>query len=116
MEATRMPVNQLLAMRKKAPENTYFDHLYSEFLTLEAQPAAGQRAPQVGPNVDNLIEKRNTGSLDWNDIYRFELILADLRPISTLRGKILSLRHDYLSIAGQSEYEEYMGSRPNARL
>ncbi|MDQ3743670.1 MAG: hypothetical protein M3444_04745 [Acidobacteriota bacterium] len=111
-----MDVNDLLElMQTKAPENTYFDHLYSEFLTVEP-PLTSPPAPEVGKKVADLVEKRKAGTLDWNDVYRFELILADLRPASTLRGKVVSLRHDYLSIAGQAEFEEYMASRPKALL
>lgn len=102
-------------MQMKAPENMYFDHLYSEFLMvgsgLNSPPASDAEA-----KVAALHEKRQAGTLNWNDVYLFELIIADIQPASTLRGKIMSLRHDYLSVAGQAEYEEYMASRPKNLL
>jgi hypothetical protein len=102
-------------MQMKAPENMYFDHLYSEFLMLESN-LTSPPASDAEAKVAALHDKRQAGTLDWNDVYLFELIIADTQPASTLRGKILSLRHDYLSVAGQAEYEEYMASRPKNLL
>ncbi len=103
----------------KAPEQTYFDHLGGEFESLEtalaALPAAA--APRVliaetAKKVADLRAKREDGAINWNDLYLFEMLLADVRPAGLLRSKVLSLRRDYRSVAGQVEYDEYLASKP----
>jgi hypothetical protein len=66
--------------------------------------------------VAALKAKRGDETLDWNDLYKLERLLAEVRPIGALRGKVLSLRHDYRSVAGQVEYDEYLASKPKNLL
>jgi hypothetical protein len=101
-------------LRDKAPEVTYFDHLYGEFVSFGAEAIA----PSEGAKhqITSILERRAQSQLTWNDIFLFELILSRVRPTSTLRGKVVSLRHDYRSIAGQAEYDEYLASRPKDLL
>ncbi len=107
----------------RAPELTYFDHLVGEFDSLEASLAAepADSAPRVllvetAKRVEFLRAKRQDGTIDWNDLYLFEMLLADLRPDGALRSKVLSLRRDYRSVAGQVEYDEYLASKPKNLL
>jgi hypothetical protein len=158
----------------KAPEITYFDHLVSEFESMEtafaseeAAAASVLRAPSESPaddgglgegdaeqteaerraaaakraeaekraaaaalaaqkaaemarrvfeqakvKVKELMAKRYEQTIDWSDIYLLEMLLADVRPVGSLRAKVLSLRRDYRSVAGQVEYDEYVASKP----
>jgi hypothetical protein len=66
--------------------------------------------------VARLKRKRDEKSIDWNDLYLFEMLLADVRPAGSLRSKVLSLRRDYRSVAGQVEYDEYLASKPKNLL
>jgi hypothetical protein len=66
--------------------------------------------------IRELTQKRDDETLDWNDLYLFEMLLAEVRPAGTLRSKVLSLRRDYRSIAGQIEYDEYLASKPKNLL
>lgn len=66
--------------------------------------------------VEALRVKRGNETIDWNDLYLMEMLLADLRPVGTLRTKVLSLRRDYRSVAGQVEYDEYLASKPKNLL
>src|SRR5215212_2192151 len=114
----------------KAPELTYFNHLAGEFESLEtamaAEPAdaAGAHTPaaarrvfaEAAKKVEALKARRQEGTIDWNDLYLFEMLLADLRPAGTLRSKVLSMRRDYRSVVGQVEYDEYLASKPKNLL
>jgi hypothetical protein len=89
----------------------------SEYRALEARFSdPEQRARLITQEFENRIsrftEKRRDGNLTWNDIYSFELLLTDIRPVLSLRGKIMALRSDYRAVAGQAEYDEYMASKP----
>lgn len=88
------------------PELVYFDHLYSEYQTIKSE------IPEtVNARLDETITKKKDGSLRWNDLYSFELTLSSFLPVDSLRSRILRLRADYRSIAGQTEYDEYMASK-----
>src|SRR5215210_7026941 len=117
----------------KAPELTYFNHLVGEFESMETaiaaepaaagddasahKPAAARRVlAEATKKVEAIKAKRQEGTIDWNDLYLFEMLLADLRPTGTLRSKVLSLRRDYRSVAGQVEYDEYLASKPKNLL
>ncbi len=103
------PLSKLLSLKNlRAPELVYFDHLYSEYSSLQSKITDAE----AKATLDKIVQKRKDETLSWNDLYYFELILADVRPIETLRSKILSLRFDYRSVAGQIEYDEYMAAKP----
>lgn len=86
----------------------YFDHLYSEFLSLK--PSI------VDYGIVNLVEelhqKRLKDELTWSDIYSFDLALVDVRPAESLIRKAFDSRARYRSVAGQKEYDEYLASKP----
>lgn len=96
----------------QAPIVLYFEHLASEYNTLKAQV---EDAEDLG-TIELLNEKRKTQKLSWNDLYTFELLLAKYRPHEQLRSKVLQLRNDYRSVAGQQEYDEYIASKPQDLL
>ena len=85
----------------------FFDHLYSEYLTLK---------PSITPGASDLLEgvykKRLNSDLTWSDIYTFDLALVDVRPPENLIRKAYDARSKYRSIAGQKEYDEYLASKP----
>ena len=85
----------------------FFDHLYSEYLTIK---------PTLAPGVCDLLEdlhkKRLHADLTWCDIYTFDLALVDIRPPENLIRKAFDARSKYRSIAGQKEYDEYVASKP----
>src|ERR1044072_5153962 len=92
----------------KAPELTYFDHLVGELESLETAQAAepSDSAPRrLTPEAAQKVQylKDNREKVGWNDLYLFEMLLADVRPRGALRSKVLSLRRDYRSIGGQVE-------------
>jgi hypothetical protein len=94
------------------PELLYFDHLYSEYRALKsAITIEGDTAL-----FDELYSKREDVTLSWNDVYLFELNLAKFLPVDRLRSRIVTLRYDYRSIAGQKEFDDYMASKPRELL
>ena len=93
----------------------FFDHLYSEYLTLKslvADPEASIINPEVQRLLEGINEKRANSELTWSDIYTFDLALVDARPAENLIRKAYDARAKYRSIAGQKEYDEYIASKP----
>jgi hypothetical protein len=86
----------------------FFDHLYSEFLTLKSK-IDNQNVIQL---FDSLHDKRLRSELTWSDIYTFDLALVDQRPLENLIRKAYDARAKYRSIAGQKEFDEYLASKP----
>lgn len=88
-----------------------FDHLFSEYLTVRSRLAESSDT-SAAEFVETLPQKRDAGMLLWSDLYRFQLILADILPPEQLRVKIRRLRFDYRSVAGEKEFDDYMSSKP----
>lgn len=125
----------LKPLKLKAPEITYFNHLVGEFESFQtiqaptppaavppvtppsdAASTAQRMIAEIGKKVEALKTKRESETIDWNDLYLLEMLLAEVRPVGALRSKVLSLRRDYRSIAGQVEYDEYLASKPKNLL
>lgn len=92
----------------RPPVQVCFDHLYSEYLSLK-QTIDDTAAIEF---IENLKERRDEKILSWHNLYYFELILANYVPAEKLKSRIQRLRHDYRSVAGQAEYDEYLASKP----
>lgn len=86
----------------------YFDHIYSEYLTLKSKI----EDQQVMAVLEEIHNKRAYCQLTWSDIYTFDLALVDVRPLESLIRKAYDARAKYRSIAGQKEYDEYLASKP----
>jgi hypothetical protein len=86
----------------------FFDHLFSEYLTLKARI----KDASTTTLLDSLQDKRLSGKLTWSDIYTFDLALIDERPLENLIRKAYDARLQYRSIAGQKEFDEYLASKP----
>ncbi len=82
----------------------------------DAAATARRMIAEIGKKVEALKAKRDDETIDWNDLYLLEMLLAEVRPVGALRSKVLSLRRDYRSIAGQVEYDEYLASKPKNLL
>jgi hypothetical protein len=97
------------------PAIVYFDHLYSEYLALKSTPPDGNTTPideKTAALLEGINSKRNDLTLSWNDIYLFELAMTTFLPVERLRSRIMVLRYDYRSVAGQHEFDDYMASKP----
>lgn len=86
----------------------FFDHLYSEYLTLRSRI----KDPQLLDLLNSIHEKRMHSQLTWSDIYTFDLALIEERPLENLIRKAYDARAKYRSIAGQKEFDEYVASKP----
>ena len=86
----------------------FFDHLYSEYLTLRSRI----KDPQVLDLLNSIHDKRMQSQLTWSDIYTFDLALIEERPLENLIRKAYDARAKYRSIAGQKEFDEYVASKP----
>jgi hypothetical protein len=86
----------------------FFDHLYSEYLTLKARIDDANTIRLL----DSLQEKRLSSKLTWSDIYTFDLALIEERPLENLIRKAYDARSKYRSISGQKEFDEYLASKP----
>lgn len=84
----------------------YFDHLRGENLSLVESFTDRDKET----NAD-LIAKRESGLLTWNDIYAYQLLTVKYLDYEALKNKILSLRVKYASIAGDVKYAAYLSSR-----
>ena len=70
------------AMNKPVPPyaRLFFDHLYSEYLTLKSSIADAD----LKQRLDDIHERRRQHDLTWSDIYTFDLSLVDVRPPESL--------------------------------
>jgi hypothetical protein len=100
--------NYLKIGKIRPPVLICFDHLYSEYLSVKSD-INDQDAKSF---IDKLPAKKDDLSLSWNDLYYFELIIAKYQPVEKLRSKVIRLRYDYRSIAGQKEFDDYLASKP----
>lgn len=109
-ERIRNLYKQYLQSDEACPEYglLYFDHLYSEYLTL--RPHITEAEPRA--LLDSLGEKRTNSKLTWNNIYTFDLTLLDYLPPESLVRKAYSLRMRYRNVAGQLAYDAYLASKP----
>jgi hypothetical protein len=98
------------ALNKPVPPyaRLYFDHLYSEYITLK--PSIKNES--ILSLLEGINEKRQQRDLTWSDIYTFDLALVDVRPPESLVRKAYDSRLRYRSVAGQKEYDEYVASKP----
>jgi hypothetical protein len=92
----------------RAPELICFDHLYSEYLSIKSLIKDDESIEFI----NGLPDKEKEGNLSWKDLYYFELVLINYLSEEQIRSKIVQLRSDYQSIAGQKEYTEYLASKP----
>ena len=125
--------NYLGLGRLRPPELILFDHLYSEYRSMKigikskdeaavefieglSQKVKAEEA--VNEDTENgkkgkaKERTRPKDGLSWDELYYFELILADHMPSERLRSKIVRLRSAYHSIASEKEYTEYNSSMP----
>jgi hypothetical protein len=97
--------------RKFFPSSTYFDHLYSEYQSLNLPFPADNKDKILLDGIkarrDNLALTREN-RFSWDDIYTFELTVLKYLPINMLRNKVISLRAMYLNIFGQDKYKTYL--------
>jgi hypothetical protein len=119
--------------RLRPPELILFDHLYSEYRSMKIgikikDEAAVEFIEGLSQKVkaeeaaseESADEKKGRAKerarpkdcLSWDELYYFELILADHMPSERLRSKIARLRSAYQSIASEKEYSEYQSSMP----
>ena len=98
-------------LKKQSPMTIQFDHLYGEYQTIKIQVQKEDRDAAEYIEKD-LVKKKTEDILTWNDLYYFDLILANFYPFEKLRSKVIRLRRDYRSIAGQKEFDDYMASKP----
>jgi len=92
----------------QSPVFIAFDHLYSEYLTIRSSITDAE----VAALIDGFKAKKTDSSLCWNDLYYLELVLSENQPVEKLRSKVIRLRFDYRSIAGQKEFDDYLASKP----
>lgn len=102
------PLNGSLQNRVPDYALLFFDHLYSEYLTLRSTITDAATLALL----DSLHAKRLDSQLTWSDIYTFDLALVDERPLENLIRKAYDARARYRTIAGQKEFDEYLASKP----
>jgi hypothetical protein len=98
------------ALKRAVPDYAmlFFDHLYSEYLTLKSS----FKDEEVAALLEGIHQKRLNKELTWSDIYTFDLALVEVRPPESLIRKAYDARAKYRSISGQKEYDEYLASKP----
>jgi len=101
----------LKSLQMQIPALLCLQHLYSEYSSLKSEKDIEIFAGDE-KFIEDLYANRETTSPTWHDLYRFELILANHIPIGKLRGKVVRLRYDYRSVAGQKEFDDYMSAKP----
>ena len=86
----------------------YFHHLSAE---LRSIPAARIDA-DTRAIADEVLRKNQEGSLCWDDLYAFDLMLARLLPPEKLSRKVWSLRLRYQDVVDLQEFQAYLASKP----
>ena len=94
--------------RRRPPEVIAFEHLQSEYRTLKSRI----NDDEAKSEIDELIKTKNGKMISWSELYFFELTLAQHLPVEKLRSKVMGLRYDYRSVAGQKEFDDYMAAKP----
>jgi hypothetical protein len=94
--------------KNKPPELLRFAHLFSEYQIIKDEIVEAES----NEFIDKLATKNLDNPPSWDELYRFELILAKYIPYEKLRSKIIRLRYDYRSIVGQAEFDEYLAAKP----
>jgi hypothetical protein len=88
----------------------YFDHLWGAYQVL---PIGTSVPDEYRAVLNDLISKRTqNAAVTWRDLYTFELILANLQPLESLRNIVWNLRYRYRDVAGLREYDAYLASKP----
>ena len=90
----------------------FFDHLYGEYLALRAGGFPIAPTPEALSAIDDVYKNRQDGSLTWNHLYTFDLILSRLQLVEKLNRKVWNLRARYRDVAGLKEYDAYLASKP----
>src|SRR5215467_4227593 len=86
----------------------YFHHLSAELRSIPADRIdADTRAV-----ADEVLKKNQEGSLCWDDLYAFDLMLARLLPPEKLSRKVWSLRLRYQDVVDLQEFQAYLASKP----
>ncbi len=86
----------------------YFDHLLGLYDVL-----AGEITDPIHRQIfADAKAKRESGLLEWKDIYSCDLVLLKKLEIEQLRSKIQTLRSQYRNVAGQKEFDVYTASKP----
>jgi hypothetical protein len=75
----------------------FYDHLYSEYLTLRSHIHEQSLHDLLG----EIHAKRLARQLTWSDIYTFDLALIEERPLENLIRKAYDARAKYRSIAAR---------------
>jgi hypothetical protein len=86
----------------------YFHHLGAELRSIPA----GRIDADARAIVDETLRKSEEGSLCWDDLYVFDLMLSRLLPPEKLPRKVWSLRLRYRDVVDLQEYEAYLASKP----
>jgi hypothetical protein len=87
----------------------YFDHLCSAYQSLPADKIPAEYKVLL----DRLICKRTqNASLNWHDLYAFDLVLIKLQPPESLPRIVWNLRYRYRDVAGLREHDAYVASKP----
>ena len=98
------------AKRNGLPQyaSIYFENLLGKYRSLDAATIP----PTSRNKLEEIAAKRSDGTLAWDDLYAFDLLLARLLPKEELPRKVWSLRNRYRDVAGLREYDAYLASRP----
>jgi hypothetical protein len=103
--------------RERAPidadAQTYFNNLYGEYRGLPDE-LIRNLTPEARGTLNEIFYKNVNNDLGCEHLYTFELILTQLKSNNQemLSQLVRSLRSRYLRVAGQSEYDIYIASKP----
>jgi hypothetical protein len=86
----------------------YFHHLHAELRSIPP----GRLDADARAIADEILRRNQEGSLCWDDLYAFDLMLVRLLPPERLPRKVWSLRLRYRDIVDLQEYEAYLASKP----
>ena len=84
----------------------YFDHLQGEYVIESDSMSETDRKICI-----DIKRKRDENTLNWDDIYAFQLVLLKYQDFETLKSKIISLRIKYQNLVDTAEYNGYMALR-----
>lgn len=108
----------LVSYRRKKPKteqplpevNAYFEHLEAEY---EALPS-----PDVDPQhrhyrevIDEIISKKKSAR-NWDDLFKFELLLLQMASAEKLSRKAWLIRSRFSTAASAPDYSNYLDSKP----
>jgi hypothetical protein len=81
----------------------FFDQLRGEYRSIKGAISQPSDVDILG----EILSKRQDGTMTWDDIFTFDIVLLKYQDSETLRVKVCNLRNKYKAFVDSAEFEAY---------